>query len=487
MKIKEVLDKNNIDYDVYVRKADVGLERCLFIVYAPRQRLKGLIKPMRGHDILVKIKEVRRQEIHAIPLTRTLEKSRPRRPLIVGVDPGVVTGIAIVDLNGRVLDVESRRYYPRTSIIETIRAHGVPVLLATDVAKPSMLVKKLAAMMNVKIFTPERDLTKDEKEELIARYMENSGNKFNITIRDTHQRDALAAALKAYYRFNPKFKQLEAKIKQLKLQEINLDEAKVQIIKGKSITEIILDLISDMLKRKSEKEKTLAYIPLERNKDLEILRQSYDKLKVEYQYLLHENNKLRQEVKELKRIIVDYFRQKRKPPINEALKSKVRMLESTLKSLEAKIDAKEKELLKIMTLLMEAACLKLTVVPILKSPSIQAVREIASKGAKIVFLENVKPVSEEALSKIAKLGLGILVSREVSSSDLELFENAGIPCIKVRIHEKIGNIAFVEGSIIDIVRMLRKKQKEIDRKLRKYSMEKIKDIIDTYRRLKIEN
>ena len=140
-----------------------------------------------------------------------------------------------------------------------------------------------------------------------------------------------------------------------------------------------------------------------------------------------------------------------------------------------------------MTLLMETACLKLTAVPILKSLSIQAIKEVASKGAKIVFLENIKPVSEEALSKIAKLGLGILVSKEVSSSDLELFENAGIPCIKVHIREKIGDIAFVEGSIIDIVRMLRKKQKEVDRKLRKYSMEKIKDIINTYRRLKMES
>ncbi|MGZ7095706.1 MAG: DUF460 domain-containing protein, partial [Methanobacterium sp.] len=53
--------------------------------------------------------------------------------IIVGFDPGLTVGIAILDLNGNVISSKSFKEISRSEIIKHIISYGKAVLVATDV------------------------------------------------------------------------------------------------------------------------------------------------------------------------------------------------------------------------------------------------------------------------------------------------------------------------------------------------------------------
>ena len=55
------------------------------------------------------------------------------RGLIVGIDPGITTGIAILDLYGNVVKVCSKRNMGKNEIIRTITNFGHPLIITSDV------------------------------------------------------------------------------------------------------------------------------------------------------------------------------------------------------------------------------------------------------------------------------------------------------------------------------------------------------------------
>jgi len=55
------------------------------------------------------------------------------RGIIVGFDPGLTVGIAILDLNGVLISLESYKEIKKSEIVSHIIAYGRTVLLATDV------------------------------------------------------------------------------------------------------------------------------------------------------------------------------------------------------------------------------------------------------------------------------------------------------------------------------------------------------------------
>lgn len=61
--IKEKLDRNGLDYDVIIRRTRAGIEGAVFTVYSPRERLYGIVKKMRGHDVVVDIRPIYKNKI----------------------------------------------------------------------------------------------------------------------------------------------------------------------------------------------------------------------------------------------------------------------------------------------------------------------------------------------------------------------------------------------------------------------------------------
>ncbi len=111
-----------------------------------------MVKPYKGLDVEIRI------ESALLDSFRFEGASVPShdRKLIVGVDPGIVAGVAIMDLRGNILRLYSGRSLSRSALLRMVYRYGSPVIIATDVSKPSDYVRKLAAMVNSMLFAPPR-------------------------------------------------------------------------------------------------------------------------------------------------------------------------------------------------------------------------------------------------------------------------------------------------------------------------------------------
>jgi len=153
--------------------------------------------------------------------------NKHKTPIIVGFDPGLTVGIAILDLNGDLLYLNSFKEISKSEIINIIMEQGTVVLIATDVEQTPKAVKKLASSLNSKIFTPKSDIPVSHKTELVNNFLNNIGDfKFDSNERiehssdynrDAHKRDSLAAAIIAYNNYKKKLNQLERKFLEAKM------------------------------------------------------------------------------------------------------------------------------------------------------------------------------------------------------------------------------------------------------------------------------
>lgn len=233
--LRQKLKRRGLDFDLFVERGEAGLKGSVFLVYAPPDQLKGIVKNRRGLGYVVKVEPVIKEKIDYIPLgSKPKAGPPPNRPIILGVDPGLWTGVALVDLSGNPILVMSKRWLGRARIIREASKYGRVVLVATDVNPPPSFVKKLAASLASPLYIPPRSLSIEEKRELTQNLVE-------IKLKDAHQRDALAAALKAYKTYCNKFEQAASEIRKLGLH-IPIDEAKVLIMRGHSIAEAIQEL-----------------------------------------------------------------------------------------------------------------------------------------------------------------------------------------------------------------------------------------------------
>jgi predicted RNase H-like nuclease (RuvC/YqgF family) len=151
------------------------------------------------------------------------------KPLIVGLDIGTTTGISIHDLHKNLLYLKSRRHFSTSNIIKQIIIFGNPLVIATDKYNVPDKIKKIAASFNAKIFQPDHDLLVEEKERIV-----------NISMKDNHERDALAAALFAFKFYSAQFNTIDLNLESLKLDKYS-DRVKEMIVRkeAKNIAEAI--------------------------------------------------------------------------------------------------------------------------------------------------------------------------------------------------------------------------------------------------------
>ena len=142
--------------------------------------------------------------------------------VIVGIDPGIKTGYAALDLGGRLVACGCEKEASDERLIMLVSQAGIPVLVAADTSPPSHFVQKIAARLNVRVFSPAECMTKLEKRQI--------GSQIN----DVHVRDAYAAAVKAYRRYQNRLRQIDGMpISNLRER----DELKRMVICGQRIAE----------------------------------------------------------------------------------------------------------------------------------------------------------------------------------------------------------------------------------------------------------
>ena len=135
--------------------------------------------------------------------------------IIVGVDPGVKTALAIMGLNSSEVTFISRKDFSKGDIAEAIVNCGAPIIIAADTKRPSRLVKKISATFNVRLHAPKRNITALEKERI--------SRKLGLGYKNRHERDAAVAAVLARNYYNNLFNKIDRYLERRNLSHISED------------------------------------------------------------------------------------------------------------------------------------------------------------------------------------------------------------------------------------------------------------------------
>jgi len=330
-KIKDALDRAGFTYEMTLRRSSGGIDRAVFIVNASRNDLLGIVRPMRGRYVRVSLKPVIRSIINIPQETIMISK-----PIIVGIDPGMNYGIAIMDFEGRILLTETVFGGDLSVIINKITRYGSPVIIATDKRPVPDSVKKIASIFGAKIFEPDHISTDIEKEELVRSSGYNVGS--------IHERDALYAVLLFYRRYLPKFSQIDKIVRELGL---NIDSVKIKadVARGVDIASAIEKIFSEALYEEDHKinlgiRDFLREFISEENR----LR----KLEEEFNKVVQENKQLKEKINELLKKLhnlqmdIEIFKKETKSEVLREreislLHERIRVYQDLLKNLEDQV------------------------------------------------------------------------------------------------------------------------------------------------------
>jgi len=495
--IKEKLEKNGLDYDIFFRKSDSGLEWSLFIVYASREKLYGLIRPKKGHDVQVIIEPIVKSELlfrslsgDKVEYYRKLRESA--RHIIVGIDPGITTGIAVIDFSGSILSIKSGRELSRSAVIEFVSNYGKPVVITTDVAKAPNFVKKIASALSAVLYLPERNLTIEEKREIVQGYLER--NRLNIKVSNSHERDALAAAIKAYQHYLPKFKQVEDYVKELPFK-VPLSQIKALVVKGKTIKEAVQQYIERVYSSKVKcSEKVPAQPASEQTKLLEKISNYINRineLELENLKLKEQVNKLISEKEEIIQTIdfmrTQYFKEIMKDRTFYTLQMRLNKANLQLREKEREIELLKKKLEYWKGMALDLAARKAVAIPRIKVLSLSALSEMEEFSSESIFVDNLSFVDNRALKKLKDRGARlVLTCSNVNRDDKFKFaeNNLAVVSLKVSVLYLSDRFVVLPRDTYDSIKEQGLKELE---NLRDLIIEKkIEEILDEYRKERIK-
>lgn len=496
--IKEILREHGFDYDLIYRKGEGGINGSVFIVYAPREKLSGIVKPYEGHSVRVVVKPVIKRELDFEPLSAySATVFASKKGLIVGYDPGITAGLSVLTLDGDLLLLKSGKYLTRGEIAREVLKLGVPVVVASDTKPATEMVKKLATMFGAVLYEPERDLKVDEKKDIVNKFLNSQESVGKL---DTHMRDALAASIKAYMHYKPKLQQLEEEAR-LKGFKGSLDKAKMMVIQGIKISEA-LQRLSERDTSEEQAHVSVAEV-LQKDKDLIALREKikelmeqqskFSSLIAELQMLLEKKDR---EIKELKgrlqeeRSKIDLvIRKDRKV---EMLNEHVRILESTVKKLESSLSELKERIANYENIASRIESGELIVVKKIENAMLSSVKKSIEqkrlKSSDVVYLENPMVFDEEGLNEIIRLEPKIIILT-VKPADwlLNFFRSQALPVYLIDENKandlklvNIGSTLFIEKE--RIFKMAEEEKERLKNERLRQMRENLEKLIEEYRK-----
>ncbi len=414
-KVREIEDRlrrADIPFDLETEEKDYGLARGEFRVYASREELAGIVRPMRGGDVEVRIYPVERAELGFAPL-KGEEAIKERKSIIVGIDPGITVGIAVIDLNGNIIALHSERNMPVGEIFRFISEIGHPVIVATDVSPAPGFVEKIARSFKANLFVPRESLRVDEKNELLR--------NLGIKVEDDHQRDALAAAYKAYLRLKPKLEHVEAKLREAGLSK-RADEVKALVIQGYNLGEAMQRVTARREERKPEPQ-TEETTSVDMRPYLRKIRELEERIEL----LERENEELRGIIREqrrtierLERRIADYDEEVRRKVLREReLEAKVKrieVLEKQLKEAKAVIERLSRDLVKVKRMNVvevRGSAVPLKVLRTLSWRELERIeREVGLRRGDVLFVINPAGAGKAIAEELVEKGIRALITEK---------------------------------------------------------------------------
>jgi predicted RNase H-like nuclease (RuvC/YqgF family) len=221
--IEDELDGAGLDYERDVTEKYGGFSNAVFEVDGRPEDVP--VSNERSGDVRVEVERVRRDGIEFEPLAKR------RDHVLVGIDPGTTTAVAVVDLDGNVLDVLSTRTADTAEVIEWIIERGRPVVVAADVEPMPETVEKIRRSFDAAGWIPSSDLPVDEKQHRTRDH----------DYDNDHERDAMAAALYAFDDHEDQFDRIAAKVPPSE----DRGEVTARVVAGEDTVETALAALSE--------------------------------------------------------------------------------------------------------------------------------------------------------------------------------------------------------------------------------------------------
>ncbi|MEM0050032.1 MAG: DUF460 domain-containing protein [Candidatus Bathyarchaeia archaeon] len=374
------------------------------------------------------------------------------RKLIVGVDPGLNCGLAILSIDGAPILVESRREWPIAKIIERIREFGEPTIISSDVSPAPSLLEILSRKLNAILFEPTISMSTEEKQKISKIYAEYYG----VNPQNVHEMDALAAAVKAYHYYKNKFEQVDAKLRELGC-DLPPDDVKDLVARGYSIATAIRILSAENSKR----EYTFVESPSGESMKLkETIKRLTEKLMLEKErnrLLQAANRELQSRIKDLEaeietlkatleRVYSGEAAQMRREKEYQRLLEEIRVLKSKIAEQEAQIESYKRMLSHLQHLDEISAKEGLTLLKPIESFTKEGLERAFKiyniKVGDITFILDPSGGGSTTARSLVMRGIrAVIVRGKMSHHALEVFEEYNIPVIPA---DKV-NIRWIEG------------------------------------------
>jgi predicted RNase H-like nuclease (RuvC/YqgF family) len=221
--IESTLEEAGLSFDREVTEKYGGYANAEFRVSARPDEIP--VTTGRSGDTRVEMERVRRDGIEFEPLVRRRDR------VIVGIDPGTTTGVAVVGLDGEPLEVHSTRVADRADVVEWLIERGRPVVVAADVTPMPETVERFRRSFDAGGWTPTTDLPVDEK---LHRTRDAAHD-------NDHERDALAAALFAFDAHEDQFDRIRSKVP----PQFDRGEVIARVVGGEESVEAVLRDLRD--------------------------------------------------------------------------------------------------------------------------------------------------------------------------------------------------------------------------------------------------
>ncbi|MDI9644500.1 MAG: DUF460 domain-containing protein [Candidatus Verstraetearchaeota archaeon] len=422
-RITSALEAGGFEYDLEIKKGSHGTRGASFTVYAPRSRLFGLVRQIRTSSVNVKITPLYTKSFEYMSLAQEGRRESSKRYLIVGIDPGMVTGVAVLDLSGRILSLSSGRGVTRGQIARRLSELGRALVFATDVCPPPDMVNKLAAMHNALVYAPDRPMKTQEKAEISNRIASEQG----VEVADAHQRDSLAAAFKAYSSFRNKLDQCYSHAR-MEGETVDVEEVKALVIRGLSISDAIA---------KSRCEPPPQPPPLrvrasgERER-IRVLESKFEDLRAERDVLLEKIDKLSSRVEELEdelRLTRLEYRQPKSPDTYE-MERRIRSLLDEISRLRAELESVKDERHRLRWLLEMVAGGSHVVLRRHRriNEASNSLREV--KGHWAAYLESVGQLDDDTAKTLRALGrIALILDEKPDAGVRDKLWGMGVPFV----------------------------------------------------------
>ena len=160
--------------------------------------------------------------------------------LIAGIDPGTVSGYAIIDIEGNLIDLGSERELTTGDLILKITKHGKIFAIGSDVYPCPNLTNKIASRIGARVIGPDHDPRYLEKIKIVDTYLKNQ--KKIIEINNKHEKDALAAALYGLKKINTLLNKIDDHLKQNNKMYLREKVKMKVLLENKPIVEALREL-----------------------------------------------------------------------------------------------------------------------------------------------------------------------------------------------------------------------------------------------------